>query len=116
MRFVIVVLLGMFILRKLGWALSKNGLYGTSNRVAIILCILWGVFVAFLLHSLIRWQNPNVWIKVIIGFGFGIYVSMPNFGLVSESVIPIGKIKRHQMIMNLPFLTFIASSIILSFL
>ena len=87
MIFVIVVLVGMYILRKVGWNLSKNVMYNTSNLKVITLCILWGVFVAFLLHSLIRWQNPNVWIKAIIGFGFGLYVSIPNFGLFNYSTI-----------------------------
>jgi len=116
MFFVVIVFIGIVILRKLGWALSKRFLYTTRNNKAILTCILWGILVAFLLHALIRWQNPNFWIKLIIGYGFGSYVSIPNYGLVNQSTIPDNIMPRHTMLYLLPLLAFLVSSIIFAFI
>ena len=116
MIFIIIVLIGAVLFRKLGWALSRNFLYTANSVIVAITCIFWGIFVAFILHSLIRWQNPNIFIKLIIGYGFGSYVSIPNYGLVNESTIPDTGMPRHTMLYLMPLVVFILSSLIFAFI
>ena len=116
MMFVIIVLVGTVILRKSGWALSRSFLYTAHSAIAAITCVLWGIFVAFLLHALIRWQDPNIFIKLIIGYGFGSYVSIPNYGLVNQSTIPVTAMPRHTILYLLPLAVFLLSSIIFAFI
>ena len=116
MLYIVIVLIAMYILRKFGWFLSKNGLYGSHDVTVSVICVLWGIGIAYLLHLLNLWQHPNIILKILFGYGFGIYVSIPNYGLVNDSVVPGEKRARHQLIFLLPLSIFILSSIVFSFI
>jgi hypothetical protein len=115
MIFVLIAIAGMYVGRKIGWAVSKAILYTAPTGVAVITCLFWGTAVAFGIHALIRWQQPNVVLKIIFGFGVGAYVSIPNYGLIAESTIPEHAIGRHTLISNLPLWTFILASVAFAF-
>jgi len=116
MWFVLTAILAMYVGRKLGWALSKGVLYTAATGVAVVVGIVWGALVALGIHGLIVWQHPNWVLKIIFGFGLGAYVSIPNFGLVSEDTIPGHAMPRHTLIWNVPLLTYIVASVGLAFL
>lgn len=101
----------MYIGRKTGWALSKAVLYPSHVAVTALLCIGWGIAVAYAIHALIAWQHPNIIVKIIFGFLLGAYVATPNYGLVAEFSIPPHAMPKHKMIFTLPFFVYIASSI-----
>lgn len=111
MIFILLTIIGMLIGRKLGWVISKHFLYKTSNIISVLLCILWGISIAYLMYLLIIWQNPNIALKIIFGYCLGAYVSIPNYGLVNQSTIPENELAREYMIKLLPLLIFIVSSI-----
>ena len=115
MIFVLFTLIGMYFFRKIGWLLSRNVLYGANGAVVVFVCILWGAGIAYLLHLLIAWQNPNLILKIIFGYGFGLYISIPNYGLLNESSIPLIKKNRHLLIKAVPFFVFIITSILFAF-
>lgn len=116
MVFSLVALVGMFVGRKVGWFISRNFLYPLPKSTALLLCIIWGTIIAFLIHSLILWQNPNIIIKVILGYFLGAYVSMPNYGLINESTIPDEELSRHNMIKLIPVITYIVFTILFTFI
>ena len=116
MIFVLAAIAGMYVGRKIGWAVSKAFLYTSPTGVVVITCLLWGAAVAFAIHALIRWQQPNIVFKIIFGFALGAYVAIPNYGLIAESTIPDRMIHRHLLIWNLPFWTFILASVAFAFL
>jgi hypothetical protein len=101
----------MYIGRRLGWVLSRAILYSASAVVVIVACVVWGTLVAYLIHLLIGWQHPYWILKSIFGFALGAYVSIPNFGLVTESTIPPHAMKRHKLISLLPLCIFILLSV-----
>jgi hypothetical protein len=115
MIFFLITLFGMYIGRKLGWSLSKRVLYVSPLPIALILCLGWGVGVALVVHLLITWQFPNIILKIIMGFGAGSYVSIPNFGLLSQATIPDEALPRHTLISGLPLVAFIVSSVAFAF-
>lgn len=96
--------------------LSRTILYQSPLPVAIVGSIIWGGFVAYLIHLLIAWQHPHWILKWIFGFALGSYVSIPNYGLLQESSIPDHAMLQHSLISNLPYLTFIISSILFAYL
>jgi len=109
MIFFLIMVCVLYVGRKLGWSLSKNVLYSAPIVVVFSLCLVWGASLAFGIHSLIRWLSPNIILKIIMGFGVGAYVSMPNYGLFDGSTIPENEMPRHLLISNLPFGAFIAA-------
>lgn len=115
MLFVFISILSLYSLRKLGWFISKNGLYGSHIVTVVVICFLWGLAISYLLHTLVQWQNPNIIVKIIFGYGVGAYVSTPNYGLVSESFVPQEKKSRHLLISLLPFVVFILTSVAFAF-
>lgn len=111
MAFVFLTLVGMYVGRKLGWALSRAFLYSSSTSIATAGCFIWGCVVAYGVHSLIVWLHPYWILKVIFGFALGAYVAIPNFGLVMESSIPDHAVARHQLISLLPMWIYILASV-----
>jgi hypothetical protein len=116
MLFFIIAFVGMYIGRKIGWALSRGILYFSSTPTAVTICVVWGVLVAFGVHVLNEWQHPNIILKIIMGYALGAYVSIPNFGLLNESTIPEKESSRHEMISLLPMTTYIIAIILLEWL
>jgi hypothetical protein len=110
--FVAIVLAAMFIGRSLGWALSKEMLYGGPLPITIILCIIWGALFGYALHFLIRTFDPSAVAKVF-AYGAAAYVSVPNFGLSAK--VPSVMEDRHFLIEVVPFIAFVAVSITLYF-
>ncbi len=115
MLFIFISLLSLYIFRKLGWFVSKNGLYGSHIVTVSVVCFLWGLAISYLFHILIQWQDPNVIVKTIFGYGVGAYVSVPNYGLVDDSTVPEYKLSRHQLISLLPWIVFALSSLAFAF-
>jgi hypothetical protein len=95
MVFFFIAIIFMYIGRKLGWSLSRAVLYTSSPVTSGIISAIWGVGVAFLIFSLIRWQHPNIILKIIMGYALGWYVAIPNFGLFHEGSIPDYAKERH---------------------
>jgi hypothetical protein len=109
-EFIAWVLVGAFSRRRWGWWLSKR-LYFSSLPVVIVLCVGWGVFIALVLHHLIGRYDPSLLAKCF-GYCVGAYVSIPNFGLIAEASIPASAQPRHALIEVLPFVTYVAMSIL----
>jgi hypothetical protein len=103
--FVAYVLIGMFIGRKAGWALSETMLYGGPLPLAISLCVAWGVLFGLGLHVLIREFQPGL-IALVFGYGVGCYASVPNFGLFASGSIPSMMKDRGSLIDAAPWLAF----------
>jgi hypothetical protein len=116
MVFFIVALLFMYLGRKIGWALSRRILYPASPIAAGLVSAVWGIGVAFLMFVLIRWQNPNIVLKIIMGYALGWYISVPNFGIFQESSITDEERPRHIMISLGPPLAYITTMVVLSLL
>jgi hypothetical protein len=113
MIFFLIAFFGMYIGRRIGWFVSKNILYQTPLTLCIILCFLWGVLIAYSIHYLIQWQNPNIILKIIMGYCLGGYVASPNNGLIAESTIPESGRLRHELINLIPTLTYLVTLVIL---
>jgi hypothetical protein len=114
--FAVMALVFMYIGRKIGWVLSRAILYPAHVGVSALLCIGWGIGVAYAMHALIAWQQPNIIVKIIFGFLLGAYVAVPNYGLVAESSIPPHAMPKHNMILTLPVFVYIASSVAFAWL
>lgn len=115
MAFFILALLFMYVGRKVGWTLSRSILYTASPEVSGVASAIWGVGVAFLMFSLIRFQQPNIVLKIIMGYALGWYVAIPNFGLFQEALIPEEAIPRHKMISTWPVVAYLVTMVSLSF-
>jgi len=114
--FALVALVFMYVGRKIGWALSGAILYPSHVAISALLCMGWGIGVAYAIHALIAWQQPNIFVKIIFGFLLGAYVAVPNYGLVAESSIPPNAMPKHNMIFTLPVFLYIAGSIAFAWL
>jgi len=99
--------IGMYIWRKLGWLVTKNFLYGTTSIGAKILCIAWGIVIAFYIDYMMYYFEPNVFLKVFMGYLLGAYIAVPNYGLVAESTIPFDAMPRHMLIKWLPQIVYV---------
>ncbi len=115
MLFFVITLFGMYFGRKIGWSLTRSVLYSSPIVIVFLVCLVWGTAVAFGVHSLIRWLLPNIVLKIIMGFGVGAYVAIPNYG-IAEHTVPDELAPRHLLATGLPLLAFIAASIIFAFL
>ena len=116
MLFFIAAFVFMIIGRKAGWLLSRVFLYNEPNDrkwmvISSSLCTFWGIAVAASIYGLIDWQHPGVLLRWTMGYALGVYVAIPNFGLVNESTIPPDAHLRHTMISNISMVSYIAWSI-----
>jgi hypothetical protein len=114
--FSLIAITGMYVGRKIGWAMSRAFLYSSKTGTTVIGCIVWGVLIAALIRGLIVWQQPHWILKYILGFALGAYVAVPNYGLVAEPTIPPHAIKRHELISLLPLWIYILASVAFAFL
>jgi hypothetical protein len=112
---IITFLLGLVVGRKIGWGLSKTLLYASPMAVCAILCIIWGVLVAYATRWFIEWQMLGTVLKIIM-YGAGGYISIPNYGLFREDTIPYEAQAKHQFITALPSVAFVIASVVLAFL
>lgn len=115
MTFVFLVLIGIVPLRRAGWVLSKKVLYLIPQVLSVVLTMVWASLISYLVHILIRWQDPNIVIKSIFGYGFGSYLSIPNFALFDQSTLPPEEVKRTAYIYVVSLVTFVFGSVILAF-
>lgn len=114
MAFVIVALLGMYVARRISWALARE-MYSLPRVVIFLLSLLWGLLVAYLIHLNIMWQHPYWVLKWIFGFVLGAYSSMPAYGLWSANSTPPG-LEVEDMLMTLPpFAVYVMASVVLAF-
>ena len=112
--FLLYCFIAMYLLRKVGWALSRAFLYTAPWIVCIPFLCIWGVGIAYGFRHLVMLCYAG-WIVKTIGYGSAAYLSIPNYGLVSESSIPVHAQARHFTISNLSFGLFIVFSIIFAF-
>lgn len=112
--FIICCILGPIIGRKLGWIISRNVLYHAPTSLAVMICVIWGIGTAYMLRMAVTGLHPNI-ILAIIGFMAGGYISVPNYGLIAESIIPDSGKTRHHVVSNLPFLVYIVASVLFYF-
>jgi len=114
MLFAFCILVGIYVGRKIGWALSKAILYPAPLGITTVVCILWGLGMAVLVHLAITLLKPGLIMKVI-SYGAGGYVATPNFGLFTEDTLPLEIQGRHQFVTSLPFVLFVLASLVLAF-
>jgi hypothetical protein len=114
MVFFFISIVFMYIGRKIGWAISKGFLYSASTGTVIVVSALWGFAVALSMFWLIRWQAPNIILKIIMGYALGCYVAIPNFGLLSEGTISNEARPKHTLISILPSIVYILAMVVLS--
>ena len=113
MIFFFCALVFMYIGRKLGWAFSKS-LYFAPVVGVFVFGLIWGLAIAASIRGLVAWQEPGVILRWIMGYALGSYVAIPNYGLLNEATIPPEATTRHVLLKAVPFLTYIASSIVLA--
>ena len=82
--FIAVVLVGMFVGRKLGWWFSRTALYNSPLVLTIVLCVCWRALIGIDLDKLFRVFDLSL-IARIFAYGAGAYVSIPNYGLITEA-------------------------------
>jgi hypothetical protein len=114
MAFFFTCFVSTWVGRKIGWSLSRQFLYTSGWPVCILLCFGWASGVAYGLHVLILATHPGLLLK-IYGYGAGMYVSVPNFGLVNENSIPAYGRARHDFLRGVPSLMFIVASVAFAF-
>lgn len=114
MAFFFGCLIATFVGRRVGWAVSRRVLYTTEWPMCILICLVWGIGLAYVLRLLILEYNPGV-ILTILGYGAGAYISIPNYGLVAESTIPPSQMPRHVFIKGVPWIFFMAASVLFYF-
>ena len=111
LMFIVFLLFGLHFGRMIGRFISRTLLYKINIILTIILCILWGFVIAFILGwGIISW-HPNI-ILIILSYGAGAYVSVPNYGLLDVNSIPNDKLRRHYTIYLLPLMVYILFSLI----
>ena len=112
--FFIITFIGMYIGRKIGWILSRSVLYNPklSQISTALICFLFGISVAFLIHLVIYWQHPNIVMSIIFGYILGVYVSIPNYGLLDKSTIPHTKQFHHHLIGTTSVISYIIAIIL----
>jgi hypothetical protein len=105
---------GMFVLRQLGWTLSRTVLYTAGWPVCIILLAVWGAGIAFGFRHLVLWLHVG-WVLKTLGYGAAAYVSIPNYGLLDGASTPGHAELRHIAVSQLSFVLFIILSIVFAF-
>ena len=83
--------------------------------MCVVVCVAWGIGVAYALHLFILAMLLGLLLK-IFGYGPGAYVSVPNYGLLDESTIPDYKMLRHVFIKGVPMLLYIVASVVFAFM
>ena len=111
MLFFFVALVGMYVGRRLGWYLSKNWLYTVHVGIAAIVCVFWGILVAYSVNLLINWQEPGLILKIIMGYALGCYVAIPNFGLFKRETVSPASMSRHLMAFWFPLVVYALCSL-----
>jgi len=101
--------------RKLGWGVSRGILYPSGWPLCAVVCLIWGVGLAWGLRLFIIATSPALLLK-IFGYGAGMYISIPNYGLFAESTIPESELPRHVFIKGVPWVVFIIASVIFAFI
>jgi hypothetical protein len=108
--FFICCIVAPFIGRKLGWTLSRRVFYSMPSAVAVPLCLLWGVVIAFAFRLSITVLHPNL-LLAILGFAAGAYIAVPDLGISEVWMFPNGSATRKDIVSNFPFLMYLLSSI-----
>lgn len=112
--FFICCIAAPFVGRKIGWVLSRHVFYSTPSAVAVPLCLVWGIAVAFGFRDMVLWLKPNI-ILAFIGFAAGAYVSIPDYGIGEMWMAPYGSATRKDIVSHFPFLIYLLSSVALYF-
>lgn len=108
--FLICCIAAPFVGRKIGWVLSRHVFYSTPSAVAVPLCLLWGVVIAFAFRLSITVLHPNLFLA-ILGFAAGAYIAVPDFGVGEVSMLPNGSATRKDIVSNFPLLVYLLSSV-----
>jgi hypothetical protein len=115
MIFSFIVLFSLGPLRRMGWFLSKNFIYWMRMPFVVFFSIVWGILIAYLLHILILWQNPGLVIKIILGYGAGSYLAIPDYGLFDEHTLSEEAAIKNIILFFVSLSLFIVSSIAFAF-
>lgn len=116
MIFSLIVLFSLVPFRRAGWFISKNFIYRMGIPFVIIFSIIWGMLIAYLVHILIIWQNPGLILKIIVGYGFGSYLSIPDYGLFNENTLTEEANIKHAILTFVGLGLFVLSTLVFSFL
>ena len=96
------------------WAISRSLLYTSSWAVCVILCAAWGIGLAYGLRLFILAMQPGLLLK-LFGYPAVAYISVPNYGLVDERMIPESGMPRHIFFRSVPMTLYIVASVIFAF-
>ena len=112
--FFLITMIFMYIGRKIGWIVSKIVLYNLVLPIwgVIVLCIFWGISVAYLIHSIILWQHPHLILRIIFGYALGCYVAYPSYGLWDKSTLSSEMRNRETIIDFVSSVSYIISIIL----
>ncbi|TAJ91712.1 hypothetical protein EPO44_14480 [bacterium] len=114
MAFYIESLIALVFGRYFGWWMCRKFLYSSGWTVCVIVCVIWGVGLAYGTRLFILDNNPNLWMK-IWAYGTGMYISIPNYGLFDESTVADDALSRHVFIKGVPWILFMLASIVFAF-
>ena len=124
MAFFLIALVGMYVGRKIGWAISKplyqwTLLFPNPKVVqisVILIGVLWGGLIAFGVRELILWQHPGLILRIIMGYALGAYVAIPNYGLMNKDTLyGLGE-EVDTLLSGHPLIVYILASIGFAFL
>ena len=115
MAFFFMAVIFMYVGRKVGWLLSRAILCTASPAVSGAVGSIWGCAIALTMFWLIRWQEPNIFLKVIMGYALGWYIAIPNFGLSQNDSATGSANPRNVMVSTGPPLVYIVTMVVLSF-
>lgn len=113
MRFFLGCLFAIWLGRMIGWTVSRV-LYSSGWGLCAVVCILWGIGLAYGLRLAILAAHPGLLLKMF-GYGAGTYISIPNYGLIEESTIRDYQMYRHVLIKGVPLVLFIITSLVFAF-
>ena len=99
--------------RRLGWGMTKITVFSPVS-LFIVTGIIWGILVAACFRLLIGWQDPNLILRIVMGYGAGTYTSIPNYGLWENGNGP--NTNQDTIFSTVPFFTFVLASIAFAFI
>ena len=98
---------------RLGWGLTKISMFSPVS-VLMVTSIVWGILIAAVYRLLIGWQDPNLILKIIMGYGAGAHASLLGYGLWAGGN---GPNKNQDTIFSaVPLITYVLASIVFAFI
>jgi len=114
-EFVAISLVAFSAGRKIGWFLSKYLFFPAPTPLLIVFLVVYGGMVAMAVDIAINHFMPATTVKWIFGYGAGLYVAVPHYGLFHEDDVPPWLRLRHLLMDILPALAFVGFALLFAF-